>query len=162
VAKFRLQRVLELRERKERDAATAFAAAQEQADLARAEQERLLAARDALAASAVQSAPEDAASVGALRTFHFLLGRLDERVAHASAASTSAEQTVEQRQDELRAAFRDRRALDRLRERHEENRRAAESAADRRQMDEIALTRFNQTGPGSSDADTTTSHDHEQ
>ena len=128
--RFRLQRVLELRERKERDAATAIGAAEEQAEQARAEQERLEAARDAMAE---MPAIASEASVGALRTFHFLLGRLDERVAHANAATASAEHTVTQKQDELR-------------ERHVETQRAAESAADRQQMDEIALTRFAQPG----------------
>ena len=141
--RFRLQRVLELRERKERDAATALAAAQEQVELARTEEERLAAARDALAAAA--SAPEsEAASIGELRTLRYLLGRLDERVSSAASATTTAEHEAAQRQDELRAAFRDRRTLDRLRERHEESWRAAEVAADRQLMDEIALTRFAQ------------------
>src|SRR5687767_2150898 len=126
--RFRLQRVLELRERKERDAATALVTAREQLERAREEEERLAAARDALAAQALShggasagEAPSGGASVGALRTLHFLLGRLDERVASAASETTTAEHAAAQRHDELRAAFRDRRTLDRLRERHEES-----------------------------------------
>jgi flagellar FliJ protein len=143
--RFRLQRVLDLRERKERDAASALVSAREQAERAREEQERLTAAREALAAQATAGgAPQNAPSIGVLRTLHYLLGRLDERVASAATEMTTAEHEVAQRQDELTAAFRDRRTLDRLRERHEESWRAAEAAADRQRMDEIALTRFQQ------------------
>jgi flagellar protein FliJ len=145
--RFRLQRVLDLRARKERDAATALVSAQEQAERAREAQERLMAAREALAAQAAPGAAADAPngpSVGVLRTLHYLLGRLDERVASAATDATTAEHEVVQRQDELRAAVTQRRTLDRLRDRHEESWRAAEAAADRQRMDEIALTRFQQ------------------
>jgi flagellar FliJ protein len=154
--RFRLQRVLDLRERKERDAATALVAAEEQAEVARAEQESLLAARQVLAHHALANpaapneltgdaeSPTGDVSVGALRTLQFLLGRLDERVEAAASAALSAEHAVTQKQDELRSAFRDRRALDRLRERDLESWKAAESAADRNLMDDIALARFTQ------------------
>ena len=151
--RFRLQRVLDLRERKERDAATALVAAEELAAAARA-------------ALARQAAPTEAAetgelSVGALRTLQFLLGRLDERVEEAASAATSAEDVVAQRQDDLRAAYRDRRTLDRLRERAQESWRAGESAADRQRMDEIALTRFTQasTAHGGAGQQSTTDSD---
>jgi flagellar protein FliJ len=159
--RFRLQRVLDLRERTERDAASALAMAQEQAELARQEEERLAAARDALAAQANgamdAAAAQSGASIGALRTLHFLLGRLDERVSAAAEETTTAEHAVAQRQEELRSAFRDRRTLDRLRERHEESHRSAESAADRQRMDEIALSRFAQSVAQRSTADGATS-----
>jgi flagellar FliJ protein len=156
--RFRLQRVLDMRERTERDAATALVAAEEQAELARAEQERLRAAREVLAhhalanptASQELTGEEPSASgdvsVGALRTLQFLLGRLDERVEAAADAAASAEDVVSQKQDALRSAFRDRRALDRLREKQLEDWKAAASAADRNLMDDIALSRFTQGG----------------
>jgi len=157
--RFRLQRVLELRARMERDAATALAAAEEQAEAAREEQERLQAARQVLAHHALanpasaaseltggEESPAGDLSVGALRTLQFLLGRLDERVNAAASAAASAEDEVTQKQDALRAAFRDRRAIDRLKERAQESWRATETAADRQLMDEIALSRFTQAG----------------
>ena len=147
--RFRLQRILELRERKQRDAATALASAQLDADQAREAQARLAAARATLAESTVPgapSAPADAASVGTLRNLHFLLAQLDSHVASAASAADVAAQAVAKRQDELRTAFQERRTLDRLRERHEETWRATLSATDRQQMDEIALTRFTQSG----------------
>jgi len=45
-------------------------------------------------------------------------------------------------QEALTAAFKDRRVLDRLRERHEETYRATAEQTDRRAMDDIALSRF--------------------
>ena len=143
--KFRLQRVLDLRARKERDAATALVSAEETADGARQEHARLELARQELAA---RQSPRPAAatlSVGELRNLGFLLERLDERVAVAQTAAAAAEAAVEERRGELQHAFRDRRTLDRLKERHLEGYRSAEAAADRQLMDEIALTRFTQS-----------------
>ena len=156
--RFRLQRVLDLRARVERDAATALVSAQEAAEAARAEEERLQAARAQLAASLTTgmamsggspSAALPAPSVGELRNLGFLLERMDQRVAGAAAETAAAAQVVESREDALRAAYRDRRTLDRLRERHHDAFRAAEAQADRTAMDEIALTRFTQSAASS-------------
>ena len=138
--RFRLQRVLDLRERRERDAATALAQAQEAADAARRDAAALAAARAELAAADVGVG----VPVGALHNLGFLLDRMDERVAVAGAVVRAAEGTVGEREGALRAAFRDRRTLDRLRERHQDAWRAGAAAADRQAMDEIALARFAQ------------------
>jgi flagellar FliJ protein len=145
VFRFRLQRVLDLRQRAERDAATALVRAQEAEEAARAEQTALEAQRAQLAGDADASA---GASVGALRTVGFLLERMDAHIAAAAQHTDQARTVVDQRQAVLQAAFRDRRALDRLRERHQEAWRGAEAASDRQRMDDIALTRFTQTAPG--------------
>jgi flagellar FliJ protein len=157
--KFRLQRVLEMRERHERDAATALAAAQDAAAAAQRAADVLAAARAELAAGALGGTATTrgagpGAAVGALRTHAFLLDRMDEQVAAAGAAARAAEGVVGAREDGLRAAFRDRRTLDRLRERHEGAWRALAVAADRQQMDEIALVRFAQSmaAPGAASA----------
>jgi flagellar FliJ protein len=152
--RFRLQRILELRERKQRDAATALVSAQVDAEQAREAQARLEAARVALVESTMPGAA-DATSVGTLRNLHFLLAQLDTHVESAASAADVAEQAVTQRQDELRLAFQERRTLDRLRERHEETWRATTSATDRQQMDEIALSRFTQSGVGTPSEPTT-------
>ena len=144
--KFRLQRVLDLRERKERDAATALVSAEEAADGARRERAELELARQELAARRAPQTPAGGLSVGELRNLGFLLERLDERVAVAATAAAAAEAAVAERRGELQLAFRDRRTLDRLRDRHRDQHRSAEAAADRQLMDEIALTRFTQGG----------------
>jgi len=153
VFKFRLQRVLELRARKERDAAMALVSAEESAEAARAERARLDLARQELAARRTVNTPSAALSVGELRNLGFLLERLDEQVTVAQSAASAAEAAVEERREELRTAYQGRRTLDRLRERHLEGHRAAEAAADRQLMDEIALTRFTQNAPSQSTQD---------
>lgn len=158
--RFRLQRVLDLRERRAREATTALSSAQSHAAQARDEEAGLVAARDTLAARAAPgvaggaaggaaapsaretNAPVESSNVGTLRTLHFLLGRLDERVAAAATRTAAAERVVLQREDALRAAYRDQRALDRLRERQHATWRATVAAAEQQRMDEIALTRF--------------------
>jgi flagellar export protein FliJ len=164
--RFRLQRVLDLRARTERDAATALVSAQETADAARDAQQRMEQARGALAASMMTGMAVDAsdgaaqstpgASVGALRNLSFLLDRLDERVASAAQQSNAAQHAVTVHEEALRAAYRDRRTLDRLRERHHDAWRAGEAAQDRAAMDEIALTRFTQHAAGAPAPDATT------
>ena len=136
--RFRLQRVLDLRERRERDAATALTQAQEAADAARRDAAALTAARAELAVANVGVG----VPVGALHNLGFLLARMDERVAVAGTVVRAAEGAVGEREGALRAAFRDRRTLDRLRERHQDAWRAGAAAADRQAMDEIALARF--------------------
>jgi flagellar FliJ protein len=140
--KFRLQRVLEMRERTERDAARALAAAQDEAERARRAADVLAAARAELAAGAHDARTTPGTAVGAHPTNAFLLERLDERVAAAGAAVRAAEAATHGREDALRDAFRGRRTLDRLRERDEGAWRADAASADRQLMDEIALTRF--------------------
>ena len=140
--KFRLQRVLEMRERTEREAARALAAAQDEAERARRAADVLAAARAELAAGAHDARATPGTAVGAHHTYAFLLERLDERVAAAGAAVRAAEAATHAREDALRDAFRGRRTLDRLRERDEGAWRAGAAAADRQLMDEIALTRF--------------------
>jgi flagellar export protein FliJ len=148
--RFRLQRVLDLRERRERDAATAVTRARDAAALARRDAAALAAARAELAAADAGAAGA-AMPVGALHNLAFLLGRMDEQVAHAGEAAEAAEAAVGAQEGLLREASRDRRTMGRLRERHEGVWRADAAAADRRQMDELALARYAQ-GPAAPSA----------
>ena len=141
--KFRLQRVLELRAQKERDKAASLARANDAADAARAERDALASARDELATTGQNAA----ATVGELQNLSFLLARLDERVVEAGSAVAAAEETVQQVQDELVVAHQERRAFDRLREKHEEQWRTTTGQQERQRMDEIALARFTHRTP---------------
>lgn len=142
--RFPLQRVLDLRERQQRDAAAALAAAQDVADAARRAEHAILSARAELASVAGAAPGHAAAAVGALRTTAFLLDRLDEQAQVAGAACDAASAAVGDREQALHAAYRNRRALDRLRERHQTAWQHGTVAADRQRMDEIALSRFTQ------------------
>ena len=143
--KFRLQRVLELREQAERARAVALAQAEQGAQAAREEREALRAARDAQAEAAARPGDE-AMSVGMLRHARFVLEALDLRIGGADQAVTTAESLVRRAQDELREAFVAKRALELLKEKHVASAHEAERTADRQRMDDIALTRFHQQG----------------
>jgi flagellar FliJ protein len=138
--RFRLQRVLELREEHEQSVATQLVQARDVASAAREVRDTLESARTDLAAQGRQPA-----SVGELQNLSFLMEQLDVRMTDAHSAVGDADEAVDRVQSELRAAFQDRRAIDLLRERHLESWKAAETQLDRQTMDEIALTRFTQT-----------------
>jgi flagellar protein FliJ len=138
---FRLQRVLELRERHEQAKARDLATAQdsaEQADRTRASLASLRSdSRDQLHA-ATSGAPR----VGHLAQLGTLLASLDERLMLAGDVCREADASVQQARSILEAAARDRRVLDRLKARHAGVWRAGEAHKDRVMMDEVALTQF--------------------
>ncbi|MES2521528.1 MAG: flagellar export protein FliJ [Gemmatimonadota bacterium] len=147
--RFRLQRVLELREESEQAKARLLAAAQDAADAARREQEALAAMRDSSRAE-LHAAHADAPRIGHLHQLGFVLQSLDQRVQNAGEVVHAADEVVASAQGELTDAARDRRVLDRLKERHAESWRAEEAHKDKLQMDEIALARFGRKNDGTS------------
>ncbi len=139
--KFRLQRILELREQAEQAKARELAVAQDVAEAARRD-------RDALAQLHASSRAEVAAAhhaeprIGHLRQLGLVLNALDQRLERAGEQVRVAEDSVVGAQQVLSDASRDRRVLDRLKVRHTEQFRAEEAHRDRVGMDEIALARF--------------------
>lgn len=140
---FRLQKVLELRERVEQAAAAKMAAASERAQAARDAHEALAAIRSA-GAQELQSAHANAPTVGHLANLAFVLDRIDAQLDASEGQLREADAGVEQAQGELTLAFQARRVIDRLRERHHEEWRSDVTQADRTLMDELALARFTQ------------------
>lgn len=139
--RFRLQRVLELREEAERARALALKVAEGQAAASREVRNSIADVRTASQRS-LTSASNTGSPVGALQQLQYVLSALDIRLQLASSSVITAESVVRRAQDELRAAFQARHALDSLREKQAEVHRTAERHADRALMDEIALTRF--------------------
>lgn len=139
--RFRLQRVLELREEAERARAMALTAAQQSAEAARSARDAIDTAR-AAGMQTLADASSSGAQVGTLQQMQLVLGVIDARLSSANGAVVTAESLVRRAQDELRDAFQARQALDTLREKQHESHRQAEAMADRTLMDEIALTRF--------------------
>lgn len=139
--KFRLQRILELREQKEKAQARELASAQHTAELAVQTQEMIAAIRED-SRQQVQAATESAPRVGHLHQFDSVLNALDARLTDATEAVAAAESTVAAAQQLLADAARERKVLDRLKERHAGAWRVDEAQKDRVSMDEIALTRF--------------------
>lgn len=137
--RFRLQQVLDLREKQERHLATQLAAAMGAERAAKDALNGLRAEREA-GAEGVQDG--QAHSVGELANLAFIMQQLDDRIAGANDVVSAANESVSQVQEALTSAFKDRRVLDRLRERHEETYRVTAEQTDRRTMDDIALSRF--------------------
>lgn len=138
---FRLQKVLELRERVEQAAAAKMAAATERAQAARAAHDALAAIRSA-GAQELQDAHAHAPTVGHLANLAFVLDRIDAQLDASEGVVREADAGVEQAQGELNLAFQARRVIDRLRERHHDEWKHDVTQADRSLMDELALARY--------------------
>ncbi len=138
---FRLQRVLELKEKSEQRAASVLANAQGRADEARSALEALAAVRSA-GTVRLAAAHGESATVGQLQNFNFVLEQLDRHVSQAADAASSADSGVADAQAQLTAAHQARRVLDRLRERKKDEWQTAETQSDLHSMDSLALTRF--------------------
>lgn len=137
--KFRLQSVLELRERNERDAGVKLAEAENKVDEARMAKEALEAIREkGSTAMHVAHAP----TIGQINTIGYVLEQLQHHIADAQTRVAAAEQVVTQARAELTSALQARRVLSRLRDKHFENWKAEDNAQEMKQMDEFALARF--------------------
>lgn len=137
--KFRLQSVLELRERDERDAGAKLAEAENKADEARIAKQALEAIREkGSAAMHVAHAP----TVGQINTIGYVLDQLQHHIADAQTRVAAAEQVVTQARADLTSALQARRVLSRLRDKHFENWKIDDNAQEMKQMDEFALARF--------------------
>lgn len=147
---FRLQRVLDLKEKVEQEKASELARAQAQSDQA---QEALAALAAVRAAGAQQLAAAHGShlTVGQLQNLGFVLGQIDAQVTRASDDADSAASAVRGAQAELTTALQQRRVLDRLRERQLDQWQHAESHADLQAMDDLALTRFTKQTPQATD-----------
>ncbi|SRR5665213_1319085 len=137
--RFRLQQVLDIREEQERHLATQLAAALGAEQAAKDALDGLRAEREAGAEGAQDGQSH---SVGELTNLAFIMQQLDGQITDANDIVSAANNSVSQVKEALTAAFKDRRVLDRLRERHEETYRVTAEQTDRRAMDDIALSRF--------------------
>ncbi len=139
--KFRLQRLLDLRQRAEREAAIALAAARNVEQEARREKESIAERRAATRAMLLPAAGSNC-RVAELRQVSVLLERLDAGNAQADYKVSKAENLVHQKQVVLADTVTNRRVLDRLKERQRETWRVADERAERAVMDEIGRARF--------------------
>lgn len=138
--RFRLQRVLDMRQKTEEAAATRLADARREEEAAREAVAQMQSARDHGMQAAAPAA--GTASIGQLQNLRFLVERLNHEVDQAEREVDEAGRQVDQRLEEFSTAFRDRKVLDRLRERALESWKGEEVQADRQAMDNIALARF--------------------
>ncbi len=148
---FRLQQVLELREQHEKTKARALTDAHDAADAARRAYEAL-AVLHASARAEVDAAQSAQPRIGHLHQLGYVLLSLEQRVELAADSVIMADTVVSGAQRELDDAARDRRVLDRLKERHAAVWRDDVAQQDRLQMDEIALGRFARRAEARDDA----------
>jgi flagellar export protein FliJ len=144
MGKFSLQRVLELKQRRELAMAGLLAQARTAADQARRSEAEIEAAREQddterLAISRVVN------RAGVLMNMAYLTRDLDQRLEPARTAVRSADRTVDERLADFHLALRERRALDRLREKRMEAVSIEEERVDQAATDEVAIMRFTRT-----------------
>ncbi len=137
---FRLQRLLDLRQMKEREAAGSAAAARAAAETADAHEAGITALRDTTRQEMLP-APGQTVRVADLHEVVFLVKALDGHVEDAKQASLAAERKVQEKQAALGVAMQHRRILDRLKERRADEWRVDDTRQERDVMDEIARGR---------------------
>lgn len=142
--RFSLQKVLEIRRDDELQSAKELAEARQSATQARHAVEELEELRNEGAAR-LNAAHSNGGRVGHFRNLAFVLESLDVKVGRAAAASVEAEAEVETRLGSYRDAIVRRTSLDQLRERRETEWSAKQADAERKQLDEVALTRHYQS-----------------
>ena len=142
--KFPLQRLLDLRAKRQDEIARQLAQARTAADSSRATRDDLAAVRT-VGQAQISEAQATGPTVGEIASRTYALTQLDQRIAQASDALKAAEAHVDQVHNALTGALQDKHVLDRLRERMLEAYRSTESTKDRSTMDAIALQRFNQS-----------------
>jgi flagellar export protein FliJ len=138
--RFRLQKVLELRERLANESATRLAAARTEADRAMSLMKELEQAR----ARGVEKAGETMngnTSAGELQRIALLIEQLDEHLEAAETAHREAGEKVTDLAGAFERAFTERQVIERLRERKLADWRETEGRADQATMDAVALTR---------------------
>jgi flagellar FliJ protein len=143
--RFRLQKVLEHRQSKERETAIRMAAARREAEDALRIVNALGNVREAGREQAA-TAQEAGGSAGSIQQLAFILEQLGEHLAAADAASQTADEKVDRVLDEYTQAFKARRALDHLREKQLDAWYFEQAHADRKLMDALAIARHGSNG----------------
>ena len=142
--KFRLQRILELRQQAEQARARELVSARDDADSAR-EAQKTIVDLHATSRAQTNAAQQATPRFGHLQQLGIVLQSLDARVVQADEQVRAADDVVVNAQKGLEDAARDRRILDRLKDRHAEQWTVDAAHKDRLSMDEVALARFTRT-----------------
>ena len=152
MAKFSLQRVLELKERREQAEAMKLSEARTAAEAARSAEAAIEALRRARGAGEDDAAPASV-SIGQMQNASYVRERLDQWLAEARTAVREADARVNACLAEFTVASRERTALDRLKLRKLEAAAVVESEAERKVMDGIALSRYFRSDKSSAGGD---------
>src|SRR5438128_1459062 len=128
--RFPLQRILDLKAKREEEISRQLAEAKTAADETKRVRDSLAAAHEAGRHQLAVSS-----SVGEMRTLALVLGHMREHVTAADSDNAAAEATVSEVHTQLTAALQERRVLDKLRERRLEAYQAESTSRDRQLMD---------------------------
>ncbi len=137
---FSLQKILELREREEEESSRKLAEAREEADKARQLHTDLRAERDAGRAR-MALANWVGGAVGHLQNLVDVVDSVDAQVTAAETECGQAEEQVEESIEAVKKVARERKIIDRLRERRLHKWRIEQAENERKTMDELALSR---------------------
>lgn len=138
--RFKLQSVLDLREKAEKESAAGLARARQDADEARRAREDLEALRDAGRARLMQ-AHGNGGPVGHLQNLALVVESVDAHIRQADDACREADERVVESVKAFHEAFQQRRSIDQLRTRRLEEWTSEQNKFEQKTMDEVALTR---------------------
>ena len=137
---FRLQTVLDLRARQEKESAAGLVDARQTAERARQAREDLETLRDAGRARLVQ-AHATGGLVGHLQNLAMVVQNVDDRIHDANDVCRKADEHVVESVKAFHEAFQQRRSIDNLKARRRDEWNSEQNMAEQKTMDEVALTR---------------------
>jgi len=143
---FSLERLLELRRHQQNEEARKLAEARRTAEAARRAEADL---REVIAHSRklLGHAHGDGTTAGQLHNLSFVVDRLQRKARSAAKRRREAEEALEDQERLLLQAVRERRCLDRLKERSRESWEEALRRRDRKELDELAALRHGTERP---------------
>ena len=138
--RFPLQKVLELKEQREKQSAADLARARKEADEARRARADLESLRDAGRARLVQAHGAGGA-VGHLQNLAYVVGQVDRQIRDAEEQCRKADEDLVEQVRAFHKAALERRTIGQLRERRLDQWRTHQARDERKTMDEVALSR---------------------
>lgn len=145
--RFKLDPVLALRERQEKESAVGLARARQDQDTARRAREDLEAAVEA-GRSRLAQAHGAGGPAGHLQNLALVVGSVGDRLRHADERCRAAEERVVESMKEFRHAFQQRRTMEQLRAKRREEWQSEQAKGEQKTMDEVALTRHGRGAGG--------------
>lgn len=138
--RFKLDPVLALRERQEKESAVGLARARQDQDAAKQARSDLEAAVEA-GRSLLIRAHGAGGPAGHLQNLALVVGSVGDRLRHADEACVEADERVVESMKEFHQAFQRRRTMEQLRAKRLEEWQSEQARGEQKTMDEVALTR---------------------
>jgi flagellar FliJ protein len=148
IFRFSLAKVLDLRERAEKEKAKSVADAREKSDSAREVKESLEEIQREGRAKLAE-AHKAGGTIGLLRNMEFVLEKMEDHLKEAEEVCQTADEGLVESVKEYQQAFKERDTLDRLKARRMEEWKQEEGRREQKDLDEIAVTRHSRRSPES-------------